>query len=139
MRMIHKVILLSALSSLPFIGFAAGATTETTGSSDITGSYQCKGYDPASKSNYTNPITITKNGDTYTFQWLNSNGYPFNLGTGIINPGMSNAMSVVFWDPKKSDFFGTMSYAIQPDGTLSGVWVIQATQQIGTETCVKSK
>lgn len=140
MKMINKIILLSTLSSLPIMIYAANAPAPSLGGSpDISGTYQCKGYDPGSKANYANPITIVKNGDTYTFQWLNSSGYPFNLGTGIMNPGMNEAISVVFWDPKKSDFFGTMLYQLKPDGSLSGVWVVQATQQLGTENCTKSK
>src|SRR5690606_27358043 len=135
MKTIKMILLLSALTSFSIAGFAEA--TEKTGASgtgaqvpDITGTYQCKGYDPSSKSNYTNPITVTKNGDTYAFQWLNSKRYPFNLGTGIIHSGLKNVVSVVFWDPKKSDFFGTMVYEVKSDGSLTGEWVVQATNDI---------
>lgn len=142
MRAVIKLLLLSSLSICSLTSIAAttnGSSKSESTPPDITGSYQCKGYDPGGNSNYTNPITVTKNGDTYAFQWLNSSGYPFNLGTGIMIPNLNNVVSVVFWDPKKSDYFGTMVYAIGSDGTLDGGWVIQGTKKAGTETCIKSK
>jgi hypothetical protein len=106
---------------------------------DILGTYQCKGFDPGGNANYTNPISITKSGDVFNFQWLNTNGQPFNLGTGILNPNQNNVLSVVFWDMKKPEYFGTMLYNIKEDGSLQGYWVIQSTVKIGTENCVKDK
>ena len=133
MKTIKTWLTLSVISSLTVTAFAANTSTVP----DISGTYQCKGYDPGGNTNYTNSITVAKNGDTFTFQWLNSSGYPFNLGTGIFNSDLNNAVSVVFWDPKKSDFFGTMFYVISSDGSLQGKWIIQGTTQIGTETCSK--
>lgn len=136
MRFFKGLVLTTILSLCSIAGFAAKNDNTLP---DITGTYQCKGYDPGGNSNYANPITITKNGDIYNFQWLNSNGVPFNLGTGIFNSKLDNAISVVFWDPKKADFFGTMIYEITSDGSLQGNWVIQGTTKIGTESCTKNK
>lgn len=134
MQFIRRLMTLTTLALFSVVGFAA-----TTSVPDITGTYQCKGFDPGGNSNYANPITITKNSDIYNFQWLNSNGVPFNLGTGIFNSNIDNIVSVVFWDPKKADFFGTMIYEIKSDGSLQGNWVIQGTTKIGTESCTKNK
>ena len=78
---------------------APAATT-----ADVTGTYTCQGYDPYGKTNFNSTVNVSKNGDTYSFQWL-SNGYPYNLGTGLFHKDVPNAVSVVFWDPKKSDYF----------------------------------
>lgn len=128
MKSIKQLFLLLAIPLFSTMSFA-----------DIPGTYQCKGFDPGGNANYSNPINITKTGDVFNFQWLNANGQPFNLGTGLLNPGQNNVLSVVFWDLKKPDFFGTMLYTIKEDGSLEGYWVIQGTTKIGTESCVKNK
>lgn len=139
-----KLLISIAISSLASLHLSAYAgkqadTASTTTSTDIAGNYQCKGYDPGGNANYNSPLTITKNGDTYTLQWLNSNGYPYILGTGFMSNNVSDAFSVVFWDPKKADYYGTLLYAVKSDGTLTGSWVIQGTKVLGTESCVKNK
>jgi hypothetical protein len=148
-----KTLLLISTLSLSLTAYAAttdntngsngGSSNTSNGGSnssnipDISGKYDCHGYDPFGKSNYKNPVTVTKNGDTYSFQWLNSRNYPFILGTGVMNPDINNMVSVVFWDPKKADYFGTEVFAIKPDGSMSATWTVQGENQVGTEECVK--
>lgn len=122
-----------AASSAP-----APASTLSAGQ-DISGSYRCEGNDFTGKSPYTSPATVTRNGDTFIFQWLNANGYPYNDGTGIYNKNTNNVMAVVFWDPSKPDSFGTLIYQVQSDGSLVGNWVYKGSNQVGTETCTKTK
>ena len=137
-----KILLLISTLSV-FTATAATNTSPTSASSnapDIVGNYQClMVYDPFGKSNYANPVTVSKNGDTFTFQWLNSKGYPFILGTGVLNPDASNVVSVAFWDPKKADYFGTEVFAIKPDGSMQATWTVQGENQAGTEACTKNK
>ncbi len=142
-----KILLLISTLSI-FTATAATNSSSSPNSSpspsssnapDIIGNYQCHGYDPFGKSNYANPVTVTKNGDTFSFQWLNSKGYPFLLGTGVANPDANNVVSIVFWDPKKADYFGTELFAIKPDGSMQATWTVQGENQAGTEACTKNK
>jgi hypothetical protein len=153
MEHIKKPLLISALwfSALLFASVASYAQTETQAEKNgyvqaqeengkaarIVGDYQCKGYDPYGKNSYGNPVRVTKNGETYSFQWLTSKGYPFILGTGVLHPDLSDVISVVFWDPKKADYFGTEIFSIKPDGSLSATWTLQGENLVGTENCVK--
>lgn len=106
---------------------------------NIVGSYQCKGFDPfhSKTANYSNPVNITKNGDTYSFQWLHANGYPYIYGTGIMHKDIPNVITVVFWDPTQEDYIGIESYDIKSDGTLQGAWTLKSENKTGTETCTK--
>lgn len=150
MKVIKNILLMTMLSTLTIAAYADTPTTPaptptptaTTPSSgaDFSGTYQCQGYDPFGKSNYSYPTaTFTKNGDTYSIQWLSANGYPLLLGTGVTIPDVNNAIAVVFWDPKKPDYFGVAIYQHKSDGSLQANWTLQAQKQVGTETCTKSK
>ncbi len=147
-----KLLLMGALSVLAIVTYAkspsrstiSSPTTpstsdSTTTTSDISGNYQCRGYDPFGKSNYSNPVTISKHGDTYSVEWINAKGYPFLLGTGIFNQDVNDVISVVFWDPKKTDYFGTEVFKIKPDRSLSANWTLQGENQVGTESCTKNE
>lgn len=106
---------------------------------DITGTYQCNGYDPFGKVTYTNPLAITRINDTYNFQWIATTGSPLVLGTGLFHKNMDNAIAVVFWDPRQNDYFGTEIFQVLPDGTLNANWVLQGQNLIGTETCTPTE
>lgn len=142
MKLGKKILLLSALSIFSLVTYAADTAQPSANANvklpDISGHYECQGYDPYGKSNYSNPVTVTRNGETYSFQWLSSKGYPFILGTGVFNKNISNAISVVFWDPKKQDYFGTEIFEIKPDGSMQATWTLQGENAVGTETCTKS-
>ncbi|MBX3709705.1 MAG: hypothetical protein KIT56_05120 [Gammaproteobacteria bacterium] len=140
MKSAKKILIMSILSLFSITAYAQSNSSTNTNSSqnnpDIVGNYQCQGYDPFGKNSYANPVTITKNGDTYSFQWLTSKGYPFILGTGVF-ADVDNVISVVFWDPKKADYFGTEVFTIKPDGSMTATWTVQGENQIGTESCKK--
>ena len=119
---------------IPILGVIA-----LTAHADVTGNYQCKGTDPFTKdaANYSNPLKITKNGDTYAVQWLHSNGYPYIYGTGVMHKDLPNVFSVVFWDPASKDYMGVQQYQIMSDGSLQATWTLKATDKTGTENCTK--
>lgn len=155
MKVMKQALLTTALSMLAIAAYADTTSTNTAATMttaltntttavaapasaagpDVSGNYTCEGYDPFGKSNYANPVTVTKTGDTYGFQWLSSNGYPLILGTGVYN---NNMLAVVFWDPKKQEYFGTEIYQVKGD-VLQGNWTLQAQKQVGTETCTRKK
>lgn len=133
-----NVMTLAAATTSAEPASAPTAPAYTSPGPDISGSYTCTGYDPFGKTNFNSTVTVTKNGDTYSFQWL-SNGYPYNLGTGIYHKDVKDTISVVFWNPKKPDYFGTEVFMVKPDGSLTANWTVQAESQVGTENCTKNK
>lgn len=148
MKAIKRVILATAISTLALTAYAADTTSKDTSAAqapayvspgpDISGNYTCSGWDPFGKTNFNSTVTVTKNGDTYSFQWL-SNGYPYNLGTGVYHKDVKDVMSVVFWNPKKPDYFGTEVFNVKSDGSMTADWTVQAESQVGTENCTKNK
>lgn len=129
-KAIKKILLATCLGTLAIATYAQTAP-------DFSGTYQCSGYDPYNKANFNETITFTKTGDTYSVQLAESGsaGIPYMLGTALVN---KNAISFVVWDQKKPHIFGAGLYKIKSDGSLDGVWSTKATNQVGTETCVKS-
>lgn len=130
MKRIKKIYLILFVSLL---GISA------TSYADIVGSYTCKGTDPFSTTtpNYTNTVNVTKNGDTYSFQWLDANGYPYIYGTGLIHKDLPDVVSVLSWDPTHEDYLVTVAYEIKSDGSLQGIWTLKSGSQTGTENCTK--
>jgi len=116
------------------------STTNTTAgtTASIVGNYSCKRVDASNTTN-TYPLAITKTGDTYTFEWDDSTGNPTLYGTGVMHPSMANVVSTAFWDPKNTDTVGVEVFEIKPDGSLQSNWVLQNSDQLGSETCTKSK
>ncbi|VVC75590.1 hypothetical protein AQUSIP_08800 [Aquicella siphonis] len=141
MNAAQKIALMTSLSLFTLGVHAADTSSSSTAAAaknpDIVGNYQCHGYDPFGKTEYANPVTVTKNGDTYSFQWLTSKGYPFILGTGVFSPDVSNIVSVVFWDPQKADYFGTEVFTVGANGSLNATWTLQGDNLVGTESCTK--
>ena len=117
------------------LGLVAG---QTYAAGDISGSYKCSGYDPYDKTNYTESIVFKKAGSAYSIQLIHSDSVvPYNLGTGVMNKDVNNAMGLVYWDPQKPTTMGTELFEIKSDGSLDGVWTSSGTKWIGTETCTK--
>lgn len=122
------------------------ATSDTTNSisntgvsaSSFLGDYQCQRVDPSNKTD-SYPLTVSKSGDTYTLQWENSNGDPVLYGTGVMHPNMTNVVATSFWDPRKPETIGVQMIEIKPDGSLQSNWVVQTDNQVGSETCIRSK
>ncbi|MGM9452084.1 hypothetical protein ACTAZI_01990 [Legionella bozemanae] len=121
---------------------AASSNTSTStskaGASSFLGDYQCQRVD-ASNNTASYPLTVSKSGDTYTLQWENSNGDPVLYGTGVMHPNMTNVVATSFWDPRKPDTIGIQMIEIKPDGSLQSNWVVQTDNQVGSETCTRSK
>ncbi|MCE0723002.1 MULTISPECIES: hypothetical protein [Legionella] len=113
-------------------------STSKTGASAFLGDYQCQRVDAANNT-ASYPLTVSKSGDTYTLQWENSNGDPVLYGTGVMHPNMTNVVATSFWDPRKPDTIGIQMIEIKPDGSLQSNWVVQTDNQVGSETCTRSK
>ncbi|KTD42137.1 hypothetical protein [Legionella parisiensis] len=113
-------------------------STNKAGTSSFLGDYQCQRVD-ASNNTASYPLTVSKSGDTYTLQWENSNGDPVLYGTGVMHPNMTNVVATSFWDPRKPDTIGIQMIEIKPDGSLQSNWVVQTDNQVGSETCTRSK
>jgi|SRR5579885_823735 hypothetical protein len=115
----------------------AAAPAQAPASADISGTYQCQGYDPYNKNNYNFPnVTITKNGDVYNIQWQDANGNPLMLGNAVQNPDAINAYAIMYW-PLKRDYYNVGLYVRKPDGTLESHWLSASQGLVGTETCTR--
>lgn len=138
-----------ALFVTPVMAETTTATTTTTtttnvaknetATSSFVGEYVCKGHDPIHNNDYTNNLTITSTGSTYTYQYANDNGYPIEYGTGVANNGLPDSMAIAIWDAKDNDKKGILLYKRNADGTLEGQWTMRMETKIGTETCTKKK
>lgn len=128
MKMIMKGMITTALYLFSISVFA---------DTNIVGSYNCQRTD-ASGASTSYPMSIKKTADTYTFEWDDSSGNPGMYGTGIMHPNVTTMVSTSFWDITNSDVSGVMLYAIKPDGSLQGSWIMQSGKSSGTEVCKKS-
>jgi hypothetical protein len=104
----------------------------------FAGSYQCKRVDASNNTN-TYPLEIINNGNTYTFEWMDANGFPLYYGTGITHPTAPTLAIASFFDPKNPSAFGVEFFKIKPDNSLQSNWVLQQSNQVGSETCTRSK
>ncbi|KTC89629.1 hypothetical protein OQJ18_08395 [Fluoribacter dumoffii] len=149
---IKNVYLVTALSLSTLSAYADNPSSSTTntsttstetssttsGTSSVLGNYQCQRAD-ASNNTASYPMSITKTGDTYTLEWDSSAGDPVLYGTGVMHPNATNVIAASFWDPRKPDTIGIQMIEVKSDGSLQSNWVLQSDNQIGTETCTKSK
>jgi hypothetical protein len=120
------------------IGAISMLTVSAYAETNIAGNYTCTRID-ASKSSTTYPLIVKSAGDGFGFEWDNASGYPQLYGTGIMHSKLNNAVAVSYWDAKDANNYGIELFDIKSDGSLSGVWAQQSTNQTGTDTCVKSK
>lgn len=150
MNRIKQLLLMSVFSLGAMTAFAASTTSANTNTSpstagtntsdssaSIVGSYACKGHDPINNNDYNNKLSVTKTGDTYSFQWTDDNGYPMAYGTGILNTNLKNIITVGFVDAKATDRKGILIYQISGDGSLQARWTLKTETKVGTETCKK--
>ena len=117
---------------------SSDTSTSKAGASTFLGDYQCQRVDSANNT-AAYPLTVSKTGDTYTLEWDNSNGDPVLYGTAVMHPNQTNVVASSFWDPRKPDVIGIQMIEVKPDGSLQSNWVLQSDNQLGTETCTKSK
>ncbi len=131
MNAIYKLILTVSLSSLAMAAFA---------DADFSGTYSCNGNDPNSTPPaFKENIIFKKTGSTYSVQLIHSGSvFPYNLGTGVVNKDIPNAIAYVYWDPKSPTTMGSEIFIVNSDGSLDGVYADSNKTKSGTETCTKS-
>lgn len=130
MKHLKQIVLATSLIMVSAPVFAADAAS-------IAGTYSCTGSNPTDK-NYSNDLTIEKADNTYNFKWMNSLGGQYN-GMGYLNPNAKDQLVAAFknaQDPNKS---GAIVYQIDADGNLTGSYLRADTQEVGNETCKKTK
>lgn len=109
-------------------------------STDLSGKYTCSGANSDGSSAYTSPLEIQKRGNFYSFQWLsNDTGFPTDIGTGIFNSDIPNAIAVVFKDVKNDKSVAVAFYQIKSDGSLQGTWGFLGDKNGGNEKCTPAK
>lgn len=138
MNVVKSLLLLIILIQLPNTLFAASKdATMSTSVPDIEGNYICKGRDPFANSNYVNYFSIKKTGDTYSFNWVDKNGYPTANGTGISTQNLQDKIAVAYVNMVDNTNTGIIFYKINADGSLTGIWTVRAETSIGTDNCKK--
>lgn len=142
MNAFKHTLLLLALSSLTTLAFAVDKTANPNPSpsadASFLGKYACKGHNPYDNSDYSMLLEVTKTGDTYTFTWTDSNGYPVEYGTGVTNPSLPNMIAIIFWNGKDTERKGIVLYESTADG-LKGTWTYKTESKSGTESCTRQK
>lgn len=116
------------------------AASQVFAEPDIVGKYTCSGSSMDGSNSYTQPLVVSKRGDGYSFQWLNSDTeFPQYLGTGLYNPNVPNAIAVAYQDAKDQKSAAVTFYQIKSDGSLHGFWMYIGNKTGGKEDCTKSE
>ena len=92
----------------------------------IEGTYVAFGSTPSGNM-YGCDLEITLNGDVYDFTWDCGNFYH---GVGIQR---GNLVSVAFSESKKTRSCMVVSYLINEDSTLDGIWTYKSATELGTD------
>ena len=124
----RKVILIFAmLWSAGVIG-----VNEAQAQTNLAGTYWVQGTNPGGRGAYKGVATIVKAGDTYRVHWEVGTVYE---GIGKLN---GNTFAVEWGTTKEN--VGTVTYTLQPDGTLKGTWfVAKNPSSLGTEILTPKK
>lgn len=113
-----------ALCLCLYIAGMAGAFGQST---DIAGRYRMEGRNPTGSGAYRGEVAVARNGDSYQVRWQLGQGS--QVGTGIV---LDKVLSVTFQaGPGPA---GVAAFRINPDGSLTGVWVVGGGGAVGTET-----
>lgn len=108
---------------------------------DVSGRYQCKGYDPFAREDYRATLTVHKTSETYQFKWDFGRNEAAYIGTGFF--ANENIIAVTITSPKNSDKANSYNavlqvYTVEKDGSLTGRWTFLGKEKVSPlETCVK--
>src|SRR4029450_9312964 len=98
----------------------------------IEGSYRVEGTNPGGKGSYRGVAHIVKAGDSYRIHW----------SVGTVYDGVGKLNGKVFqveWGTT-TEHVGTVTYALQEDGSLKGTWfVAKRPNDLGIETLFPKK
>jgi hypothetical protein len=137
MKNIYLIMALS-LSAVSVDAQELNSLKDNANTRNALGTYKCLRTDPANNTK-SYSLIVRKVGATYAFEWSDSKGDSALYGTGVISPNVPYFIASSFWDPYKPELVGVEVFEIKPDGTLQGNWVLQAENEIGSETCIKNK
>lgn len=122
-----KIVFSATILSLSSLTFALP---------DITGNWQCKGYDPFQKKEMTVSGEIKKTGDTYSLvNWKNEGSSDARSGTALHNSHLKNSLAVMFWSNENAEDVGFGLYQIKSNNQIEGKWTMKNGQVAIAETC----
>jgi hypothetical protein len=98
---------------------------------DIAGKYNITGTNPDGGS-YKGTMEVITRGDVYQFRWDAGSQYD---GVGVQN---GNIVAVAYTTGSNGKGCGVVDYDIQGDGTLDGKWGYWGTNEMGTETAMRT-
>lgn len=129
---------ITAKKALSFLACTLFIASAFAAGKDITGSYECKGFDPFKKVDYKGQAKIVQGSEPniYHFSWHFEDNVDCT-GTGMQDEKNRNITAVSFSCPSQPQYTGVQSYYLKADGSLQGHWVLQGENQMGSETCKK--
>jgi hypothetical protein len=98
---------------------------------DIAGKYNITGTNPDGGA-YKGTLEVIMRGDVYQFRWDAGSQYD---GVGVQN---GNIIAVAYTTGANGKGCGVVDYDIQGDGTLDGKWGYWGTNEMGTETAMRT-
>ncbi len=98
---------------------------------DIAGKYNITGSNPDGGA-YKGALEVIARGDVYQFRWDAGTQYD---GVGVQN---GNIIAVSYTTGSNGKGCGVVDYDIQGDGTLDGKWGYWGTNEMGTETAMRT-
>jgi len=130
---------LSTLSKFAVAIILSGFGMSAFATNDITGKWQCSGYDPQTKDKITMTGEIKKTGkNTYSFKdWTNIKTGEKLKASGVQNQNHDENFAIVYWADDKPGYIGFGIYELQSDGNLAGHRTTKEGTLVGEELCTR--
>lgn len=116
-----------------------GMSVSAFATTDISGKWQCSGYDPATKEKFTTNVMIAKTGPhTYGFiDWTDAKTGEKLKGSAVQNKTHGEHFATVLWSEDKPGYIGFGVYEIKSDGNLFGQRTTKDAKMVAEELCTK--
>ena len=111
------------------VGTDVGTPTDSIAEGDIAGTYNAAGTDSGDGSAYGCMLDVTADGDVYTWEWYMCGEF---TGVGIMR---ENIVSVAYG----SENCSAISYIVQDDGVLDGIWAYVGQTDLGADVATPSE
>lgn len=130
---------LLTLSKFAVAAVLCGVGVNAFAANDITGKWQCSGYDPQSKAKTTMTGEIAKTGtNTYSFkEWTNIKTGKKLKATGVQSKDHDENFAIVYWADDRPGYIGFGVYQLQPNGALVGNRTDKEGKLVAEELCTR--
>lgn len=129
------------ISSIKYLFSAAFlfASFGAIAGNDLSGKWQCSGYDPVTKEQVSTTVDFKKIGaNRYSFKdWVDVKSGKKLSGDIVQNKNHDENFAISFWSDDKPGYIGFGVYQINTDGTLAGQRSSKASELVSEELCNK--